>query len=285
MSISKWKLTRFIMAGAIVVVAVVVLLMGSSRPAVASGVQRAQAAVLILPHTPHGSASLTWNAQTQDLTVTIMVVGLAPNSTHPAHIHAGDCSVNGPILIPLNNVVTAASGAATSTTVVHNVQGGIPNSGWYINVHNGPTLGDADQAEPITCGNVPAPVMHNGQQSSKVMLGQAIISPNQHSTAAAVLFIHDGSLTVLIAAKDLDPGSMHAEHIHLGSCESQVPGNVLFPLTPLVADQNGHAVSRTVIPNVSSIPRSGWYINIHRTTDLSTQTGFDPIMCGNVIPF
>ncbi len=285
MSISKLKLTRFIMAGAIVVVAIAVLLMGSSQPAAASGVQRARAAVLILPHMPHGSASLTWNAQTQDLTVTIKLVGLAPNSTHPAHIHGGNCNVNGPILIPLNNVVTAASGAASTTTVVHNVQGGIPNSGWYINVHNGPTLGDADQAEPITCGNVPAPRTHNGQEHSKVMLGQAVISPNQHSTAAAVLFIHDGSLTVIIAAQQLAPGSMHAAHIHLGSCESQIPGNVLFPLTPLTADQNGNAVSRTVIPNVSSIPRSGWYINIHRTTDLSTQTGLDPIMCGDVTPF
>jgi hypothetical protein len=38
----------------------------------------------------------------------------------------------------------------------------------------------------------------------------------------------------------------------------------------------------TVIQGVPSIPEHGWYINVHRTTDLSTQTGFDPITCGNV---
>lgn len=33
---------------------------------------------------------------------------------------------------------------------------------------------------------------------------------------------------------------------------------------------------------VSSIPTSGWYVNVHRGTMLATQTGFDPISCGNV---
>ena len=260
MSVSKQKLFRFITVGGIIVASLLILLAGSQRTASANGVQSAHAAITILPHTPHGAASLTWNAQTMDLTVTIRVTGLAPNSTHPAHIHQGDCSVNGPILIPLNNVMTDQSGAATSTSVIHSVQQGIPNSGWYINVHNGPTLNDADQAEPITCGNVHAPVTQNGQESSFALLGNAILSPNQHSTAAAVLFIHNGSLTVLIAAEGLEPGSSHAAHIHLGSCANQTPGNVLFPLTTLVANQNGNAVSKTVIPNVSSIPESGWYI-------------------------
>lgn len=283
MSIPKQKWIRFLAVGAMVVASLLILLASSQQPASAHGVQSARATISILPHTPHGAASLAWNAQTQDLTVTIRLTGLAPNSVHPAHIHQGDCSVNGPILIPLNNVMTDQSGAATAMTVVHNVQGGIPNSGWYINVHNGPTLGDADQAEPITCGNVHAPVMHKGQETSFALLGNAVISPNQHSIAAAVLFIQNGSLHVLIAADNLEPGSSHAAHIHLGACERQIPGNVLFPLTTLVADQNGNAISQTVIPNVSSIPESGWYINIHRTTNLSTQTGFDPIMCGDVL--
>lgn len=280
MPISRRTLTRFIMSSGIVAVALLILLVGSTQSVSAKGLQSAQATVSILRHTPHGSASLNWNAQTMDLTVTISVTGLAPNSTHPAHIHAGDCTVNGAIIIPLNNVVTDGTGTASSTTVVHGIQNGIPQSGWYINVHNGPTLGSAAQASPITCGNVHAPIKVAGNQRSFAILGEAVISPNQHSVAAALLTIKNGTLKVVIAAEGLEPGSMHAVHIHLGSCESQ--GKVIFPLTTIVADQNGNSVSVTTIPNVQSIPETGWYINIHLTTDLSTQTGFDPIMCGNV---
>jgi hypothetical protein len=32
-----------------------------------------------------------------------------------------------------------------------------------------------------------------------------------------------------------------------------------------------------------TIPARGWYINLHNSTDLSTQTGFDPIACGDVV--
>ena len=49
-----------------------------------------------------------------------------------------------------------------------------------------------------------------------------------------------------------------------------------------VADKNGNATAITVIKNVERIPEHGWYVNIHRTTMLMNQTGFDPIDCGNV---
>ncbi|MEO7022191.1 MAG: CHRD domain-containing protein [Ktedonobacteraceae bacterium] len=277
----KRKSIRFIASGFIAVAAILILLAGSSQPAGAKELQKAQAAFTIVQHTPHGSVDLRWNEDTKDLTVTIKLTGLAANSTHPAHIHAGDCSVNGAILFPLNNVVADAAGATRSTTVLHNMQQGIPNSGWYINVHNGPTLGSADEAAPITCGNVHAPTKNEDGQRSFADLGTSI-APNQHSFGAAILFIQNGTLTVFVVANGLVPGSAHAAHIHLGSCERQVPGNVIHPLMSLVADQDGNAVSTTVIPNVTSIPDSGWYVNIHRSTDLSTQTGFDPILCGNV---
>jgi len=38
------------------------------------------------------------------------------------------------------------------------------------------------------------------------------------------------------------------------------------------------------VPGVSSIPSGQWYVNVHGSTDLNTQTGFDPIACGNVTP-
>src|SRR5260221_588754 len=48
-----------------------------------------------LQHAPVGSTNLKWNATTRDLTVAIVMSGLAPDSTHPAHIHQGNCNSNG----------------------------------------------------------------------------------------------------------------------------------------------------------------------------------------------
>ena len=52
----------------------------------------------ILRHTPRGSVTLQWQERTENLTVTIRLFGLAANSTHPAHIHLGDCDDNGVVL-------------------------------------------------------------------------------------------------------------------------------------------------------------------------------------------
>jgi len=82
------------------------------------------------------------------------VVGLAGNSTHPDHIHVGDCDDNGPILYPLNNVVANAAGDAHTTTVIPDVEGGIPASGWYVNVHRSTNLTTQTGFDPIACGNV-----------------------------------------------------------------------------------------------------------------------------------
>jgi len=51
-----------------------------------------------------------------------------------------------------------------------------------------------------------------------------------------------------------------------------------------MADASGKVNLTTVIDAVSSIPSSGWYVNVHYSTDLSTKTGQDGLVCGNIIP-
>jgi len=55
-------------------------------------------------------------------------------------------------------------------------------------------------------------------------------------------------------------------------------------MTPLMADANGHAMKVSTFAGVTSIPATGWDINVHYSTDLTTQTGYNPILCGNVVP-
>jgi hypothetical protein len=163
------------------------------------------------------------------------------------------------------------------------VKNGIPASGWYINVHNGPGLSPDSQFAPIACANITrAATSTKSNQSVHVTL-DSTTSANESASGTAQLSIAGNTLTVKLALNGLQPNSTHIAHIHKGSCEAQ--GAVLYSLNPVVADASGKGTSTTVIPNVSSLPVSGWYINVHQAAtknDLGTQTGFDPIACGNV---
>lgn len=125
--------------------------------------------------------------------------------------------------------------------------------------------------------------MHNAHhaQTVETFLGAAP-SPNQAVSGSSILTLNNETLTVIVTVSGLVPGSVHPAHIHPGSCQSQLPGTIVYPLTNLVADKNGDVTSTTVTKDVETIPQNAWYVNVHRSTNLTTQTGFDPIACGNV---
>lgn len=252
-----------------------------------------------LKHVPTGTADLTWNAKLQTLTVTINMSGLAPGSTHPADIDQGSCALPGTVVVASLTPVVAkasptppASGkkrgggseASSKTTITPTttpqIKTGIPKSGWFIDVHNGPTL--AVDKTSIACGDITnfnTSVVTN--QFVNLTLGPTI-DPNQAANGVATLSIANNQLTVAITMSGLVPGSTHQAHIHQGSCKAQGP--VLYPLTPVVVDKNGIGTSTTNIPKVASIAK-GWYVNVHlaaTAAELNTQTGFDPLVCGDV---
>jgi hypothetical protein len=255
----------------------------TSTPTVAPGpaVVTGQAS---LGHVPDGTATLSWDPTSKTLTVKITLVGLAPSSVHPSHIHTGSCANQGAVLYPLTNISADASGDATATTTIPNVTAGIPATGWYVNVHNGPALAPATQFLPIVCGDVAnSTTSTSAAQSVQVTLNTApAASAGQAAVGNALLTLNGTTLTVTITISGLVPNSSHAAHIHTGSCSAQ--GNVLYPLNTITADATGSADSTTTITNVKgTIPASGWYVNVHNSTALTTQTGFDPIACGNVV--
>lgn len=232
-----------------------------------------------LQHAPTGAAQLSYDGKAQTLTVKIALIGLAPKSTHPAHIHLGSCQTSkttDPIKYPLQNVVSNDVGQGGSITVVPNITS-IPATGWYINVHNGPNLDPADQFTPIACGNISNP--HNTTQLT-IPLGVTNF-PNEDAHGTANLHVVNGKLIVVLSVQGLAPNTSHAAHIHIGSCAST--GGVLYDMSPLQADASGFVSKVSTFNNVPSIPASGWNINVHYTNDLSTQTGYNPILCGNVV--
>jgi hypothetical protein len=273
---------------AVLSVVVVLLLSGcggtssaSTSSATATRAASGTAGSATLKHAPRGMATIDWNQASQALTVKISLVGLAPSSTHPAQIYSGSCAKQGAVGYTLNNVLATAGGVGSSTTVINNVKT-VPASGMNITVHNGPGLGPADELLPIVCNDLTFNhISPTTMRSVQLPLNAApSSSPNEAASGTAQLTLSGRTLTVKLTLSGLQPGSSHAAHIHTGSCESQ--GAVIYPLSNVVADASGKSISTTTIKNVSSIPGKGWYVNVHYSTNLTTQTGFDPIACGNV---
>ncbi|WP_157076400.1 CHRD domain-containing protein [Alicyclobacillus kakegawensis] len=81
-----------------------------------------------------GTATLTLNAKTHQLTVTVKATGLAPGSVHPELIRSGTTTKSGQVVYKLKNLTANKHGDADATTVVKSVKS-IPASGWVINVN------------------------------------------------------------------------------------------------------------------------------------------------------
>lgn len=251
----------------------------SGGPSVsATGTTGLASAVAHLAHQPTGTADLTWEPSSKALTVKMSLTGLAPSSDHAAHIHSGSCGSNGPIVHGLNNVKADAKGDATFSQTIDNVADGIPANGWYLNIHNG-TGTDQYQTMDIACTDITNST-GTGQAQTVHETFTRGYGPSQNASGDATLAIQNGKLVVTITMTGLEPTSKHAAHIHTGSCKSQ--GDVVHPLNDVTADGSGNATSATTIDNVSSIPSGGWYVNVHRGTNLSSPIDFDPIACGPV---
>jgi len=245
---------------------------GTSVPGVSN-------ATVALTHEPSGTADLTWTQSDQSLQVQIALTGLAPDSSHAAHIHTGSCQEQGNAIHGLQDVKADASGKATLTQAIPNVEGGIPASGWYLNIHNA-TGGDTYSKMDIACADIASPDRSTAGKQTVHLTFTRGMAPSQNASGRAQLRIQNGNLVVTLTASGLEPGSTHPAHIHTGSCQEQ--GAIVHPLQSLVANSAGNASSTTTVNNVSSIPSSGWYVNVHRGVYLNSQIDFDPIICGNV---
>ena len=245
---------------------------------------------LNLEHTPTGKALFTWKPANQTLQVTLSLTGLAPNSTHPAHIHLGSCeqSSMGQVVSPLMDVKADAQGNATVTTMINGVKKGIPApapKGWFVNVHNGPTLSTELERRWLACGNVSSvQTGPDGVQSAQVNLG-ATTSADEHVQGTAALSLQGDQVKVVLQLSGLIPrGTPHMAHIHRGSCAAQ--GAVVDPLNPVIVDWQGNGTSTTFIL-LPSIPTGPFYINVHegpmpKTNQPIPQQDFNPIACGNI---
>lgn len=234
----------------------------------------------LMKHDPAGTLQLSWDSTTHVLTVQVALTGLAPDSVHPTRLYEGSCRQPGKEVYPLKDTLASNIGFANEITTINDVNDGIPANGWFVALHNGPGLANNPQALSIACADIVNPTTSTTANQSVVTSLGSTFAADQNVTGNAQLAVNNGGLTVTVTLHDLVPHSTHMLHIHTGSCASQ--GKVVYSLKSVVANASGVGTSTTVIPGVASIPDSGWYINAHLGPSLNTQTGFDPIACGDI---
>ena len=126
-----------------------------------------------------GHASLSYDGQTQTLTVRVDATGFMPNTTHAAHVHSGTCEAQGAPIIMLQDLRADANGRIAQTDVMQNVTNFNPANGLYLNIHEGNSANILDAAgnptpqfRPLLCANLPATGMAVPGQRAQ-MPGQA----------------------------------------------------------------------------------------------------------------
>jgi hypothetical protein len=91
-----------------------------------------------------------------------------------------------------------------------------------------------------------------------------------------------GSFTVTITLSGLEPLSSHASHVHIGSCAS--PGGIAYALLQVIADSHGNVTATTRVAEDYSLPRTGWYVNVHLGPNVDESEYLPSVSCGDLPP-
>jgi hypothetical protein len=279
----RLRSTRCITATAAIAALVAACGSNATQPSTSASSAAAAPVKVALAAEPSGTATLTWDPQSKNVTAKLQMLGFTPGSSHAMHIHQGSCAAIGDVVVPFPDV-TADGGGAINTTVagLRPAPDGL-TGGTALNIHlaSGAQLGGPGALgyTQIACGDITG----GGPTATLTMA-----LPGQQPQGSASLAYDPAkkTLTVTTTASGLAPGSSHAQHIHLGSCDAQ--GAVKYPLDDLVAAPTGSAQATTVVQNADAPPASGWYLNVHMgSSGQILQNGqptlyFQPIICGNV---
>jgi hypothetical protein len=226
-----------------------------------------------LSYRPSGTAALSWDPQSKNITAKLQMAGLAPGGAYAIDIHEGPCDTIGDVAVSFPEVTADSAGAInTSITSGQPAPGGLlPHTA--LSMHR-------DASAPIACADIAAAV-------TATTLPMAPAGQPLQGSANLTYDPENKTLIVATSATGLAPGSSHAQNIGLGTCEAQGPAK--YPLDDLAALANGTAYQTTVIQNVGQAPPpSGWYLNVYLESSAQVpQNGLptpdlQPILCGNI---
>ena len=95
------------------------------------------------------SGKAVYHAGNGVMLLSIKVTGEPAGAGQPSHIHLGTCGSNGPIVIPLSDVVGGKSNTTIKMAMWNKLKNGKPH---YINIHES----KSNLGTIVTCGDMPA---------------------------------------------------------------------------------------------------------------------------------
>ena len=102
---------------------------------------------------------------------------------------------------------------------------------------------------------------------------------NTTASGTITLIAEPHSVSLELKITGLQANSSHVSHIHVGSCQQR--GNIALALTPVVADGQGDADTKSTV-NATYPPAGGtWYVVVHAGPDMQG-TNATYLLCGNL---
>jgi hypothetical protein len=233
-----------------------------------------------LTKAPTGQSNLTYDPNTQQMTIQTTLTGLAPNSPHAMNIRSGNCVSVGLVIVQLPHVTADGAGNVNTTATVTVQAGTQPSSGLYIEVTNGTGTSSFDTLN-LVCANITNVQGGAGQPQTATVKFTQGVGPSMNASGNATFTVANTQLTVVLTMHGLEPGSQHAAFVSQGTCQQQ-SSQQFHGLNPLKGDNAGNATSTTTITNVQSVPGTTWYVIVSRGTNLNSFIDAAPIACGNV---
>lgn len=230
---------------------------------------------------PQGTVTLTVDPQTQHVRATVDLSGLAPGTQHRVALYAEGNTAQPAFTFP--DVTVDGTGQVMETVTSDQLATGgeLPQ---IVAFRIDLLPGSAGPSQQLAAAQRVAP---EGGRTTETMTFQSTIGRSGH--AQLTYDPATKQLTVSVSLSGLAAGSVHAAHIHSGSC--QVQGPVVYSLPDLVADAAGVATVTTTLTVASPPPASGWYVNVHDgdMNDILQADGqpgplFQPLACGDVQP-
>jgi plastocyanin len=163
-----------------------------------------------------------------------------------AHIHRGESSAVGPVVIPL------PTGTSVSGTVPITPGGvfDLLNGNWYVNIHSAAYPGGEIRGQLQLVRNFQA-----------VLSGSAEVPPTPSTATGVASFLFDrstGLLSYALATSGITPT---AAHLHVGPVGTNGP--ILAPLIPSPGVTTARGVIALSAAQALLLETSGLYVNVH----------------------
>jgi hypothetical protein len=246
---------------------------------------------------PQATASFFRNAN-GDLSVRLTVTGVTPASAHNVDAEQGDCPATfrlGADLAPAAVTQADETGRINQTVDLGPRASMLGHGPLALTLRQGLTANRMDggsnplAVQGLACAQVPGHIGYIGRtrrlnpisESGMPLRGWVTYVYNASDPRSSTR----KSVTVKLSADGFVPGSVHAAHIHSGSCTSQ--GAVVVMLPDLTADRNGDVSATDTVP-VTQRPQGPLYVNVHEgdSNDILSAgmptLAFRPLLCGDL---